>query len=108
VLSTLWVVSYLALGLPAIGAGFLVVDGGGLLSTAREVGVAVMVLAVLAMIGLARGLRGAARDPVIRPADRAPLIRPAGKAPLPAGRAAPVSPADRASAAGQPTGAPRR
>jgi MFS family permease len=108
VLSTLWVVSYLALGLPAIGAGFLVVDGGGLLSAAQEVGVAVMVLAVLAMIGLARGLRGADRDPVIRPADRAPLIRPADKAPLPAGRAAPVSPADRASAAGQPTGAPRR
>ena len=54
VLSTLWVVSYLALGLPAVIAGFLVVDGGGLLTTAREFGAAVMVLAAVTIVALAR------------------------------------------------------
>jgi predicted MFS family arabinose efflux permease len=54
VLSALWVVSYLALGLPAVIAGFLVVHGGGLLATAREFGTAVMILAVVALLGLAR------------------------------------------------------
>jgi MFS family permease len=53
VLSTVWIVSYLALGLPAIVAGFLVVHGGGFLSTTRQYGVAVIVLAVLALAGLA-------------------------------------------------------
>jgi predicted MFS family arabinose efflux permease len=75
VLSTLWVVSYLALGLPAVGAGFLVVDGGGLLSTAREFGVAVVALAVLAIIGLAR--------PPRRPAEDIPVTSPAGRVPEP-------------------------
>ena len=52
-LSTVWIVSYLALGLPAIVAGFLVVHGGGFLSTTWQYGVAVIVLAVLALAGLA-------------------------------------------------------
>jgi hypothetical protein len=51
VLSTIYVLSYLALGLPAVAAGFLVVHGG-VLSTAREYGLAVMVLALLALLGL--------------------------------------------------------
>jgi hypothetical protein len=53
VLSLMYVVSYLAMGVPAVLAGFLVVDGGGVLATAREYGVGVMVLAALAFIGLA-------------------------------------------------------
>ena len=53
VLSTIWIVSYLALGLPAIVAGFLVVHGGGFLSTTWEYGIAVIVLAAVALAGLA-------------------------------------------------------
>jgi predicted MFS family arabinose efflux permease len=52
VISVVFVVSYLALGLPSVIAGVLVVDSGGLLTTAREYGVAVMVLAACALIGL--------------------------------------------------------
>jgi len=53
VLSLIWVVSYLALGLPAVVAGVLVVHGGGIPGTAREYGSAVMLLAALAQIGRA-------------------------------------------------------
>jgi MFS family permease len=49
VLSTLYVVSYLAMGLPAVAGGVLVVHGGGLLTTGREYGGAVIGLALLAM-----------------------------------------------------------
>ncbi len=52
VLSLLYVVSYLGLGAPAVVAGFLVVHAGGLLDTAREYGLAVIVLATLALVGL--------------------------------------------------------
>ncbi len=54
VLSLLYVVSYLAMGLPAVIAGFLVVHGGGVLDTARQYAIAVMVLAALALIGALR------------------------------------------------------
>ena len=54
VLSLLYVVSYLAMGVPAVIAGFLVVHEGGLLDTAREYGAAVMVLAALALAGALR------------------------------------------------------
>jgi hypothetical protein len=54
VLSTLFVVSYLALGLPGVIAGYVVVHGGGLLASAREYAIAVMILAALAILGLAR------------------------------------------------------
>ena len=57
VLSILYLVSYLAMGLPAVVGGFLVVHAGGLLTTAREYGIAVMVLAALALAGLARPQR---------------------------------------------------
>ena len=53
-LSILYVVSYLAMGLPAVLAGVLVVNDGSVLTTAREYGAAVMVLAALALLGLAR------------------------------------------------------
>lgn len=52
-LSTVFVVCYLAMGLPAVIGGYLVVHGGGLLTTTREYGVAVIVLAALAALGLA-------------------------------------------------------
>jgi MFS family permease len=52
VLSVVYVVSYLAMGLPAVVAGFLVVHAGGVLTTAREYSVAVMALAALALLGL--------------------------------------------------------
>ncbi len=52
VLSTIYVVCYLAMGLPAVLAGYLVVDGGGVLTTAREYGAIVILLAGLALVGL--------------------------------------------------------
>ena len=57
VLSIVYVISYLAMGLPAVVAGFLVVDVDGLLPTARGYSVAVMVLAALALLGLIRPAR---------------------------------------------------
>ncbi len=51
VLSTIYVVCYLAMGLPAVVAGFVVVDGAGVLITARGYGIIVMALAALAMLG---------------------------------------------------------
>ena len=54
VLSLLYVVSYLGLGVPAVGAGYLVVHGEGLLATTREYGLAVVALATLALVGLLR------------------------------------------------------
>ena len=52
VLSLLYVVSYLGMGLPAVIGGVLVVESGGLLVTAREYGIAVIVLAAVALVGL--------------------------------------------------------
>jgi hypothetical protein len=60
VLSIVYLVSYLALGVPAVLAGFLVVDGGGLLSTSREYAIAVMVLAAVALVESARPRRATA------------------------------------------------
>lgn len=51
VLSILYVISYLAMGLPAVIGGFRVVHGGGVFTTAREYSIAVMVLAALALVG---------------------------------------------------------
>jgi predicted MFS family arabinose efflux permease len=56
VLSAIYVVCYLAMGLPAVGAGFLV-EHLGLLTTAREYGVVVIVLAALAFADVARPRR---------------------------------------------------
>lgn len=54
VLSVLYTVSYLAMGLPAVVAGWLVVNEGGLLTTAREFAAFVIVLAGAALAGLVR------------------------------------------------------
>jgi hypothetical protein len=66
VLSLLYVVSYLGLGVPAIAAGFLVVHAGGLVVTAREYGIAVIALATVALIAVLRR-----REPAAEP-ERAP------------------------------------
>ncbi|MCL2555264.1 MAG: MFS transporter [Actinomycetia bacterium] len=52
VLSLLYVVSYLGMGVPSVIGGVLVVHGGGLLDTVREYGAAVIVLAAAALAGL--------------------------------------------------------
>ena len=52
VLSMLYIVSYLGLGLPAVAAGFLIVHGGGLTDTALYYGGAVILLAALALPGV--------------------------------------------------------
>jgi hypothetical protein len=57
VLSVVYVVSYLAFGVPAVIAGFLVVHEGSVLATAQQYGAAVMALAALALIGAVRPAR---------------------------------------------------
>ena len=58
VLSILYVVAYLSMGVPAVIGGFRVVHGGGVITTAREYGIAVIALAAFALFGtLVRGLQ---------------------------------------------------
>ena len=57
VLSVVYVVSYLAMGLPAVIAGYLVVNDGGLLAAAREYGAVAIGLALLALAGLSMPAR---------------------------------------------------
>lgn len=52
-LAVLFVISYLAMGLPAVLAGVFVVHGGGIRATAEGFMVAILALAVLAKVGLA-------------------------------------------------------
>lgn len=52
VLAVIYLVSYLAMSLPAVVGGILVVHGGGVLTTAREYGAAVMALGTLALLGM--------------------------------------------------------
>ena len=54
VLSLLFVISYLGMGVPAVAAGFRIVHGGGLVGTARDYGAAIILLALLAGAGLLR------------------------------------------------------
>jgi len=54
VLSLLFVISYLGMGVPAVAAGFGATDGLGLLGSARVYGIALVVLAALALAGLRR------------------------------------------------------
>jgi predicted MFS family arabinose efflux permease len=61
VLSIVFVVSYLSMGVPAIVAGMLVARHGNILGTGEEFGVVVMTLALAAV--LAAGLRMAGRVP---------------------------------------------
>jgi predicted MFS family arabinose efflux permease len=67
VLSVLYIVSYLGMGLPAVVAGFLVVHGGGLLTTSYEYGFAVMALALAALTVVVR-------RPALAPAIAAPEL----------------------------------
>ena len=53
VLSVIFVVSYLAMGVPAVIAGYLVAQQGNILATARGFGVVVMILAAVAVLGAA-------------------------------------------------------
>lgn len=53
VLSIVFVISYLAMGLPAVIAGYFVATYGNLLATAQEFGSVVAVLAVFALLGSA-------------------------------------------------------
>lgn len=62
-LSTIFVVCYLAMGLPAVVGGFLVVHFG-LLPAARAYGIAVMVLAATALIAVARPARVKVSQPL--------------------------------------------
>ncbi len=61
--SLLYVVSYLGLGVPAVLAGFGIVHGGGLIGTTRYYGEAVIALAALALVGLLRNRPGRAAEP---------------------------------------------
>jgi MFS family permease len=54
VMSVIFVVSYVAMGVPAVIAGFLVVHDGGLAAVARYYAYAVMVCAALALVGMWR------------------------------------------------------
>jgi sugar phosphate permease len=67
--SLLYVVSYLGLGVPAVLAGFGVVHGGGLISTARYYGAAVIALATLALFGPLRSRPGRTTEPAAAPAQ---------------------------------------
>jgi len=73
--SLLYVVSYLGLGVPAVLAGFGVVHAGGLIDTTRYYGAAVIALAVLALFGLLKTRPGRAAEPVAAAAPRAQGIR---------------------------------
>jgi MFS family permease len=56
-LSVVYVIAYLAMGVPAVIGGIRMVHGGGLWLTAREYGIAVIVLAMLALVGTLRATR---------------------------------------------------
>jgi heme A synthase len=51
-LSLIYIVSYLGLGVPAVVGGVLVTEVNGVLETAREYGLAVILLAAVALAGL--------------------------------------------------------
>jgi hypothetical protein len=52
VLSVLFVVCYLGLGLPSVGAGVLIVHGGGLIATVGDYTLFILVLAAASLAGL--------------------------------------------------------
>jgi predicted MFS family arabinose efflux permease len=57
VLSVLYVIAYLSMGIPAVLGGIRVVHGGGLVGTAYEYGALVIVLAATALAGTFAGRR---------------------------------------------------
>ena len=56
-LSVLFLISYLSMGLPAVGAGARIVYGGGLMRTAQDYALIVIVLAAAALLGTLIRLR---------------------------------------------------
>jgi predicted MFS family arabinose efflux permease len=96
VLSVLYVVVYLGLGVPAVIAGVLVTEVNGLLATAREYGTAVVVLAALALVGLL--VHRPPKPPTARQREAAP--------PSPGGRASRIGSDARAHCAAAETGSP--
>lgn len=74
VLSVIYVISYLAMGIPAVGAGALVAHTGSLTLAARAYGIAAVALAAVAFVGLVlrspKGSSGAAAD------SSAPMLCP--------------------------------
>ncbi|HEY6033853.1 MAG TPA: MFS transporter [Kofleriaceae bacterium] len=64
VLSIVYIIAYLAMGVPAVLGGVRAVHGGGVFTTAREYGVSVMVLALAAFAGV---LLHRAPGPILRP-----------------------------------------
>ena len=73
VLSLVYIVSYLGLGVPAVVAGFVIVHGAGLTDTAIYYGGAVILLAAFALLGLLRVRTPVARD--LRNVPREPASR---------------------------------
>jgi len=61
VLSVLYIVCYLGMGVPSVAAGVLVVHGGGLVDTARGYTVFVLVLSAAALAGLLVTARSGSR-----------------------------------------------
>jgi MFS family permease len=77
VLSVLFTISYLGLGVPAVAAGFAVAKGGGLMATSYEYGLGVIVLAAFATVNLIRlrtNERARARGPA--PLSRTRVTHP--------------------------------
>ncbi|QFX86907.1 MFS transporter (plasmid) [Streptomyces sp. SYP-A7193] len=73
-MSVLYVVSYLGMGVPSVVAGVLVVHGGGLVPTARLYMWAVLALSAAALVGLlltSRSPRSAGTPPAAGPVGRA-------------------------------------
>ena len=66
VLSIVFIVSYLSMGVPAIAAGALVARHGNILSTAGQFGVAVMALALAAVLAAGLRMAGRAREIISR------------------------------------------
>ncbi|MFJ4758898.1 MFS transporter [Streptomyces sp. NPDC088763] len=88
VLSLLYVICYVGLGVPAVIGGFLVVHGGGLVPTTREYGGAVVLLALVALAGLLRGGRRVEHTAVVRSNDLPPAQPTLTPEPAPAAQMA--------------------
>lgn len=67
VLSVLYIVSYLSMGLPAILAGLRVVHGSGIVGTAYEYGAGVILMALVALFGTRLGEPASGPIPVPEP-----------------------------------------
>ena len=68
VLSLLFVISYLGMGVPAVAAGFLAVHGAGLTGAARDYGIALIALGAVALAALGRSRRQSGRTGSLSPA----------------------------------------